>query len=90
MNNVERRLVFVETQVNTVNKTRLATEEEINEARWSRLRRLGKKVKLSADWSTEFWSFADWLDVVNCIVYDFYIRQCCALGLLCYPYAVPV
>lgn len=34
-------------KVSTENKARLATDDEINEARWSRLRKLGKKARHS-------------------------------------------
>lgn len=35
---------IVRAQVSTENKARLATSEEIDQARWARLRKLGKKV----------------------------------------------
>ncbi len=37
--------VWYGMQVSTDSKARLATDDEINDARWSRLRKLGKKVR---------------------------------------------
>lgn len=39
----------IHNKVSTENKARVATEEEINDARWKRLRRLGKKVRGGRD-----------------------------------------
>lgn len=41
--------IHVRMQVSTESKARLATDDEINEARWSRLRKLGKKARRDAN-----------------------------------------